>query len=173
MSDQDLMLDVGGEQVSLADLAGLDMDAVAEVRGTTFPDGAFKFKTEEAKLTIIGKGKDAQAGIQFKFKCTDVMALTDTGKDAESVIGKSHHELCFLSEPVEGLGRAKAFMADTGYKGTGKLGVLLDGFAGHEFKAVVKQRTDKNDTSIVYANIGINIGRWKVAAVDGELLVAA
>ncbi len=169
MPDEDLMLDVGGEQVSLADIAGVNMDAVAEVRGTTFPDGAFKFEVEEAKLTVVGSKEDRKPGIQFIFKCTDVIALTDSKVDADSVIGKKHQELLFLTEPMEGLGKAKAFMADVGYKGQGKLDAMLEGFKGHELKAVIKQRADKNDNSIIYANIGLNIGRWKAVSVDGEL----
>ncbi len=173
MPDEDLMLDVGGEQVSLADIAGVDMDDVAEVRGTTFPDGVFKFVTEEAKLTVVGAKDDRKPGIQFVFKCTDVLVLTDSSKDPESVIGKKHQELCFLTEPLEGLGKAKAFMADVGYKGSGKLDAVLEGFKGHEFKAVIKQRVDKNDSSLIYANIGLNIGRWKAVPLDGELDKAA
>lgn len=173
MSDDDLMLDVGGEQVSLADIAGVDMDAVAEVRGTTFPAGFFKLKVENAKLAVVGQGDSKKAGIQFKFVCTDVMKLIDSSKDVESIIGKFHVETCFLTEPMEGLGKAKAFMADTGFKGSGKLGEILNGFAGHEFKCVITHRADKNDKDLIYANIGLNIGRWKVAPVDGELQVAA
>ncbi len=173
MADEDLMLDVGGEQVSLADIAGVNMDDVAEVRGTTFPDGAFKFAVEDAKLTVVGAKDSRKPGIQFTFKCTDVLALTDSSKDAESVISKNHMELLFLTDPMEGLGKAKAFMADTGYRGQGKLDAMLDGFKGHEFKAIIKQRVDKDDNSIIYANIGLNIGRWKVAPADGELLSKA
>ena len=174
MSEQDdLMLDVGGEQVSLADIAGVNMDDVAEVRGTTFPAGAFKFVVEEAKLAVVGQAEKKKAGIQFKFKCSDVMTLVDSNKVAEDVIGKFHVETCFLTDPMEGLGRAKAFMADTGYKGSGTLQQLLEGFAGHEFKSVITNRPDKNDKDLIYANIGLNIGRWKVAGVDGELLQTA
>ncbi len=169
MEDDDLMLNVGGESVSLADIAGVNMDDVAEVRGTTFPGGTFKFVTEEAKLTVVGPKDDRKPGIQFAFKCTDVFSLTDSAKDADSVIGKKHNEICFLTDPLEGLGKAKAFMADVGYSGKGKLDVMLEGFKGHEFKAQIKQRVDKNDKDVIYANIGLNIGRWKVAPADGEL----
>ncbi len=169
MADEDLMLDVGGESVSLADIAGVNMDDVAEVRGSTFPDGAFQFVVEEAKLAVVGQNENRKPGIQFVFKCSEVLALTDSSKDADSVIGKKHNEICFLTEPLEGLGKAKAFMADVGYKGAGKLDVMLEGFKGHEFKAIVKQRVDKNDKDVVYANIGLNIGRWKVAPVGGDL----
>ncbi len=169
MADEDLMLDVGGESVSLADIAGVDMDDVAEVRGSTFPGGTFQFVTEDAKLTVVGSKDDRKPGIQFVFKCTDVFSLTDSAKDANSVIGKKHNELCFLTEPLEGLGRAKAFMADVGYKGTGRLDAILDGFKGHEFKAQIKQRVDRNDKDLIYANIGLNIGRWKAVPVDGNL----
>lgn len=173
MENSDMMLEVGGEQVSLAEIAGVDMDDVAEVRGSTFAAGAFKFIVDDAKLAVMGKDKDAKAGIQYKFKCSDVLSLVDSSKDANAIIGKFHVETCFLTDPMEGLGRAKAFMADTGYKGSGKLEEVLDGFKGHEFKCVITNRADKNDKDIIYANIGLNIGRWKVAPVDGELLSAA
>ncbi len=173
MADDDLMLDVGGESVSLADIAGVNMDDVAEVRGTTFPSGTFQFVTEEAKLAVVGQNENRKPGIQFSFKCTDVLSLTDSAKDADSVIGKLHNEMCFLTEPLEGLGKAKAFMSDTGYKGQGRLDAILEGFKGHEFKCKITQRADRNDKDVIYANIGLNIGRWKVAPVDGSLEKAA
>lgn len=174
MSDQeDLMLDVGGESVSLADLAGIDMADVAEVRGSTFPAGGFQFMVEEAKLAVIGQGDKQKAGIQFKFVCRDVISLIDASKDAESIIGKFHVETCFLTDPTEGLGHAKAFMADSGYKAAGKLGEILNGFVGHEFRCRITNNADKNDKDIIYANIGLNIGRWKVVPADKDLLAAA
>lgn len=173
MSDQDMMLDVAGQQVSLADIAGINMDDVAEVRGSTFPAGAFKLVVDYAKLAVMGRDDDKKAGIQFKFKCSDVLSLIDTSKDADTIIGKFHVETCFLKDPMEGLGRTKAFMADAGFKGTGSLQELLAAFVGHEFKCVITNSPDRNDKDIIYANIGLNIGRWKVAPVDGELQKAA
>lgn len=170
MSDeQDLLLEIGGESVSLADLAGIDMDNVAEVRTTLFPAGAFKFKVDTSKLDVFGSGQDKKAAIVFKFKCTDVLALTDTALHANDVIDKFHQEPIMLTEPMEGLGRAKAFMADCGFKGSGKLQDLLAGFIGTEFKTLITHRPDKNDKSRIYSNIGLNIGNWKVVPAAQEL----
>ncbi len=169
MSEQDLLLEIGGESVSLAELAGIDMDNVAEVRTSLFPAGAFKLKVEDAKLDIFGSGQDKKAAIAFKFKCTDVLALTDTSLQANDVIDKFHSEPIMLTDPIEGLGRAKAFMADAGFKGNGKLQELLAGFIGTEFKTRITHRPDKKDTSRIYSNIGLNIGNWKVVSADEKL----
>ena len=169
MADENLLLDIGGETISLADLAGVDMDAVSEVRQTLFPAGAFKFRAEPAKLDVYGSGADRTPVIAFKFKCIDVLSLTDAALSADTVIGKFHQEPILLTEPMEGLGRTKAFMADTGFKGSGQLEELLSGFSGTEFYARITHRPDKKDTSRIYANIGLNIGAWKIAPGDGKL----
>ncbi len=170
MSDeQDLLLEIGGESVSLADIAGIDMDNIAEVRTSLFPAGGFKLKVEIAKLDIFGSGQDKKAAVSFKFKCIDVLALADTALSANDVIDKFHQEPIMLTDPVEGLGRTKAFMADTGFKGSGKLHELLAGFVGTEFNTRITHRPDKNDKSRIYSNIGLNIGNWKVVPAAVKL----
>lgn len=170
MSDnEDMLLEIGGETVSLADLAGINMDGVTEVRQTLFPAGAFKMRVEEGKLDVFGSGTDKKAAIVFKFKCTDVLALTDTSLVANDVIDKFHQEPIMLNEPIEGLGRFKAFAADAGFKGSGSLQELLANFVGTEFKTIITHRPDKNDKSRVYSNIGLNIGNWKIVPAGEEL----
>lgn len=169
MAEDDLMLEVGGQSVSLAEIGNVDMDGVAEVRGVTFPAGAFQLAVETAKLGIVGSGKDRKPAVMFEFNCRNVIALTDSEVDAAVVIGKTHREACLLTDPMEGLGHVKAFMADTGFKGSGSLQELLEAFKGTEFLTRITNNPDKNDTSRIYANIGLNFGRWKVAPVGEDL----
>ncbi len=158
------LLKVGGEEASLADIAGLDTTEIAAKKGSAFPGGAFKFKCEKAELKVVGAGDNKKAGVVFDFICTDVTELADDKDDPEKVVGRHHTEVVTVEDLLEDIGHIKAFMADAGYQGTGSLQDILADFQGTEFFAKVKQRKDKNDPDIVYSNIGIKFGFWKVSA---------
>lgn len=149
----DVVLSIGGAEASLADIANLNMDDIAEVRFEAFPRGGYAFKGLTGKIETVGSGDDKKAVIAFESECFEVYGEPD-GVSAESVIGKKHREVFFLSgdSAVDNLGRAKAYMSDTGFTGKGTLQEMLDAWAGTMFKATVKHRKDKNDEDRIYAN---------------------
>lgn len=149
----DVALSIGGAEVSLADIANLDMDGVVEVRFEVFPKGGYAWKGIAGKIETTGEGDNKKALISFESECFQVYG-TEDGIDPESLVGKKHREAFFLSgdKALENLGRAKAYMSDTGFKGSGTLQELLDGWGGTQFKAKIKHRKDKNDEDRIYVN---------------------
>ncbi len=149
---EEIMLDIDGEQHSLADIAGLDTSEIEEVRGFIFPKGLFTWKVVESELNVRqAKGIDT-AVIAHKLECVDCIAIAED-LDAAEIVGKNYVETFWLGDIKEGLGQNKAFMVDSGFTGSGVLQELLNAFAGHEFNAKVKLKPDANDKSIIYANL--------------------
>lgn len=148
MSD---LIKVGDMELSLADLAGLDMSTVAEYRVSAFPQGTFAWRGILAEIRPIDTQDGKKAAIVFEAECTQVYAVADESVDADSLIGRKHQESFFLNDLQKGLGAAKAFMVDCGMSGSGALTELLTQFTGHEFGAQVKHRKDKNDPDKIYA----------------------
>jgi len=171
MTDENLqeMLDVGGTSVSLADIAGINMDEIEEARYSSFPGGMVQLKCEKAALDV--RGTDPKFGIiKLDFVCTNVHSLVDPNESAEKTIGKHHFEDVFIVggnltqvDTAERIGYLKAFMHDTGFKVQGSLGELLQSYVGHEFIGVTKKKPRKDDPDLFNTNIGIGFGQWKVA----------
>lgn len=149
MSD---IVNVGDAQISLEELAGVDMSGVEEYRFSIVPVGVYTFKGVEAALTAIDTNEGKKAVVQFTAEITSVLSTTDA--NADGLIGKKHTESFFLSKDLQkGLGAAKAFMTDIGMTGNGTLNELLQQFTGHEFGAAIKHRKDKNDPDRIYAGM--------------------
>ena len=157
MADND-MVKIDDDNISLAELAGISMDDVAEKRGESLPKGHYVFEVEGGentpKLAKIGEGDKAKAGVRFACKVIDVIDVNDPEFTAanDSLIGKIHNETLFLTA-TEGLGYLKAFVKDIGAPYSSKLGDLLSGCAGVRFQAPIGKRKNPNDTDQVYTNI--------------------
>lgn len=145
------MISVGDDQLSLADLAGLDMTDVKEVRYALIPVGNYDFKHDAGELSKVGEGEDARAVIRFQLEVINVYAVAE-GVNAEEVIGKKKYQ-SFYIKTIDDLGRAKAFMIDCGFKGNAPLKDLLEQIQGHVFRANIVHKPDKNDPDTIYDNI--------------------
>jgi len=159
------MSDTKAAQFSLADLAGINVDDVQEFRYTTLPKGAYTFQCEDAKLDEIG-GEEVPAAI-FEVKVMEVHGLTglNPGETEEEFVGQTHREVFFLREAKD-VGRVKAFVIDAGFALPEKIAFadMLAVFKGHVFPGRIKHRADKNDKSIVYANITLDKSAGQKAA---------
>ncbi len=157
MADNDTVK-LDDENISLAELAGLSMDDVAEKRGESLPKGHYVFEVQGGddtpKLAKIGEGDKAKAGVRFVCKVIDVIDVNDPEfKEApDSLIGKVHFETMFLSS-VDSLGYLKAFVKDIGAPYSSKLSDLLAGCALVRFQAPIGKRKNPNDTDQVFTNI--------------------
>lgn len=147
-----------GETISLADLAGLNLDDVAAKRGESLPKMTAIFEVmggeDMPDLKVVGEGDKAKPAGVFKFKVIDVLSVSDpefTG-DPNSLIGKVHQETKFLTS-TENLGYCKGLIVDLGGSGSGPLKIQLNELAGLRFTAPIGKRKDKNDSDIVYTNI--------------------
>lgn len=139
------------QEVSLADIAGIDMNNVEAFEGgfEPTPKGVYRFDVKDAGLDTMND----KAIIYFDTEVAEVYALVDDDKDPESLIGWKHRETIWISDLAKSVGQAKAIMQNAGFTGSGTLEQMLDAFCGSQFVAPVKQRKDKNDTDKVYANI--------------------
>lgn len=138
-------------EVSLADLAGIDMDSVEAVEGgfEVTPKGAYVFQVTDAKLAEIAE----YAVVQFTVKVVECMAVASDDKTPESMVDVEHEENIFIIDVQKSIGQAKFFMQAAGHNATGTLNQLLDGFCGTKFAAKIKHKAKKNDPDTIYANI--------------------
>ena len=157
MSEANETVYVGDEEVSLADIAEIDVGDVAEVTGfETLPAGVYEFQVKNSELTTIDTKDGSRGAIINELEVINVLNLVNAnGTDPESLVGKTHRETFFLSNLEEGIGRQKALMARSGFAEAGKLTDLLDQFTGHTFIAALKTRKDKNDPDRVFANLDL------------------
>lgn len=134
-------------ELSLTDIADIDMSEVEEKRFELRPAGVYHFKCIDATLdTINGK-----AVAKFETEIVNCHAIVGDGAP-EAQIGKKYTEMFFLTSG-DSLGYLKGFLSDTGFTGTGSLRELLDAFHGHEFIGAIKHTRDKNDTDKVYTSL--------------------
>ena len=139
------------QEVSLAEIAGIDMNNVEAFEGgfEPTPKGIFRFECKDAGLdTIIDK-----AVIYFECEIAECYALVDDEKNADDMIGWTHRETIFISDLAKSVGQAKAIMQNAGFTGSGTLEEMLDAFCGSHFVAPIRHRKDKNDTDKIYSNL--------------------
>jgi hypothetical protein len=146
---EDTVVKIGDEDVSLADIAGVDMSQVEEFRFENTPKGIYQWVCKNAEVVKLGN----KPAIRYELEASNVIALSDDSLDPDKYVGHKHNEAIFITDLEKDIGRAKAFMIDAGFEGSGTLQELLDQFVGHEFISAIGHRKDKNDTDKVYANI--------------------
>ena len=150
---ENALVQFGEEDVSLSDIAGIDMDNVEEVDYgfETMQKISANWRVKEAKLDAFDEKPVIKVTCEV-INCFAVLSATETRKP-EEFIGKVHDEIFNLNkDPIAGLGRAKKFMHDAGFQGNGTLQSLLDGFAGTTFDANIKHTKSKKNPDAVYAN---------------------
>ena len=180
MSTDDKKVKVDDEFVSLGELAGLNMDDVAELRGFSFPKGDFIWEISAdpenlPRLEAIGEGDKAKPAIIVPLKCIDVVRVNDaefTGNEAE-LISKIHRETMFLTGDITvSLGYAKAFFKDIGAPYASSLKELIAGSAGTRFMAPIIKRKNPNDHDQVFTQINRMKVKPVAAGATSDLKVA-
>ena len=147
--------DDGELEVSLEDIAGIDMNAVEAFEGgfEPTPKGVFLFDAKDAGLDTITVENVDKAVIYFELEVAECYALVDDSIEPESLIGWKHRETIFISDLSKSVGQAKAIMQNAGFTGSGTLVEMLDAFCGSQFISPIKHRKDKNDTDKIYSNL--------------------
>lgn len=175
MSDEEdnkkFMLD--GTEVTLADLTGVSLDDVKEMRGEAFAKGVFVWQVDgetPPKLDVIGEGAKAKGAAIITFECLEVITVDtkDYDGDVNALVGKKHRETFFLST-VESLGYLKAFMKDIGAPYNPNVKLLLEGSVGTRFQAPIGKRKDKDDADKIYTNIVRNKIKPLIGAAVSEI----
>lgn len=163
MSD-DTQVMVGDEAATLSQLAGIDFNAVEEVRQFTFPRGVFHWTVDPENppcFDSIETEKGNKAIIRFTAVCINVVDVKqdpDNPIDPTDLVGKKHQETFFLSK-AEDLGRVKALLIDLGIEGSGSFQDVMLKAVGIDFQAPIKHRADKNDKDRVYVNFDNGKGK--------------
>lgn len=145
----------GGQEteVTLLDLAGLDMETVEANDGSfeATPKGTFIWNVVNAALEEVA-GKPT---IQFELECIGCAAVLAEGKTPDDMIGWKHKETIFINDAVKSIGQAKGLMVAAGLTQPGTLQNMLDAFCDMKFVSNIKHRKDKEDKDKIYANIDI------------------
>jgi hypothetical protein len=91
---------------SLADLAGIDVSDIEEVRFSSLEPGAYGFEINEADLGEDEKDGNRRFFARFDMKVVEVKTILTPGIDKESQIGKAHAERFFI-DPFQAGGRGQ------------------------------------------------------------------
>lgn len=151
MSDEDTIFEIEGASLSLADIAGINMDEVEENRGGAFPAGIFDLEVTAAPLGEVGSTAKYPC-VQGEFKVLNVEALDDLSKDPKSLEGSTYTET-FIIGSAENLGSVKAMVADSGVKASGKLAEVLEAWVGARIRVKIRHKKNKDDPDMVNARI--------------------
>ena len=150
------------EGFSLADLAGIDVSEIEEVRYSTLPAGGYGFEVTEADLGEDEKDGERRFFAKFDMKVVEVLTVLEAGVDKESLVGRQHIERFFVKpadpkdDVLKSIGRIRAFVADIGMPNAGELGEIIRNCKGHVFKGKIQHQVDKNDKSVVYSRLKLD-----------------
>lgn len=153
-----------GQNVTLGDLAGLNLDEVSEKRFEALPKMIGVFEAEKAWLGVFGEGDKAKGGVGFKCKVLEVLSVNDPdfkGSNDE-LVGKIHNQTFFITT-LDSVGYIKAFFKDIGAPYDSNFTNMLMKAAGTRFQAPIGKRKNPNDTDQVFTQIVQN----KVKPVAG------
>lgn len=151
-------------EVTLAQVAGIDMDAVEERRQFEFPGGHYGWKIVDGKVGEL-KNKSHPggkcAGIEMEIECVRVhsFAEKDPGVDPNDVIGQKFFHRWFVTE-VNAIGYYKSFLVDAGSAGKtqrkGAEEILKDlASIGFEFNGKITARPNKDNPDQIYRNLDV------------------
>lgn len=141
---------------SLADLAGLDVSGVEEIRSERLPAMAGVFRGDKVEL-VDGENRDQERRFiaVVTFEVAEVQTIVEKGYAEADVLGKKHTERFYIvpEKAQEGIGRIRAFVADIGLDNKGALGGvegmpegILDRIVGHTFPAKITTRKVDGET---------------------------
>lgn len=147
-------------ELSLADLADIDVSDVEEMRFETLPQGVYEFEVTAADMEEkLNKDEERRFLAAFEYKILAVKSVLEAGVDKEALVGKIHKEALFINpgaEPKavqEAIGRIRAHITDMGCDSAGKLGDIVRNTKGHIFTSRLVHQKDKNDKTVVYAKL--------------------
>lgn len=144
---------------SLADLAGLDVSGIAEIRSERLPAMAALFKGKKVSLgEQDNKDGERRFVATVSLEVAEVQALVETGlMPPGEIVGKTHTERFWIvpEKAQEGIGRIRAFVTDIGLNSAGPLGGMtddgappgiLDSIVGHVFPAKIVTQKNSGET---------------------------
>ena len=178
MTDESLAIDIGGQNVSLADLADLNLADIEEKRFELLPAGIYRFKNLECKPGVanVEIGGVAAKRPKYTFMAEVVACLhcnqKDYDKDLDKLKKKKHGHNITIMEIPEDYGRVVAMLIDTGFVSDrsqlGKLDEAVEKFKGFEYEAELIHRPNDRDKDRPFVNVKDGTfkpaGTWQAAA---------
>lgn len=155
---QDLM----GE-FSLADLIGIDVSDVEEIRSSSLKAGLYEFEVTKAD-SVDGVDKDElkRAVTTFELKVVEVIGLMDKQADPTSFVDRKHSENFYIpfekgqEDMAAAIGRVRAFITDMGGDSAGSYGNIVANAVGLRFKGRIVEQPAKGDPSTKYARLKLD-----------------
>lgn len=168
---------IDGQELTLAELAGVDMTDVQEVRFSVTPAGFFHWRIESMELKskeILEDYDDPDSAminipvVDMELKAVNCLALVDDTLDTGDYVGITHYKTFKIQDLKKGLGRVKAFLVDIGLSGNSAMIELLDEAHGMEFCSEIAHTKNRNNPDIIFANINnvITIEAYQEANSD-------
>jgi len=161
MSEENANVMIGEVEVSLADLAGVDMSDVQEVRSSVIPAGKFHFRIKDSEMKAVeSTNKEDPQGakinkpvIRFELEAQNCFSLVDDTLDPEDHINDKHYETFWINDLKKDLGRVKAFLVDIGIDGNKPLNDLLAEAHGMEFVGDITHSKKKDNPDEFWVNL--------------------
>lgn len=146
---------LGEDDLSLAGLAEIELDDIAEVDGfEVLPVAKYLFECNNLKLERVGDDNVPVLKVGMKIvEASDFVALPE-GKTEEDYEGKAHTE-SFWFKDADSIGRFRVFLKRAGLDNTGKLLEAANRLYEHRFLARVTHNKSNKDPSRVYANLRV------------------
>ena len=143
------------DELSLAQLAGLNLGDVEPLRFENLPKGIYFFEIKETSFTRMGDENVPVITVKSEVLEVDAMISVPEGKTENSFVGKTHVDQFWLrSDDLEGIKRFRAFAQDTGIgECTESLLDILHALEGHKFKGQIRHAKSKKDPDVVFANL--------------------
>jgi len=152
----DELFQLGDNQTSLANLLGMDIQTIEEVRGAPItPSGQYEltFAADEIPAFVFHSKADPETGetinqlkVRITAKITNIYSIAD-GEDPLTWVNRQHTEFSFpirsIDEFKQVLGRVKAIAVDAGIidrANPGDVNTMFRAFAGRRLVAVINKR---------------------------------
>lgn len=172
---------IGDQEMTIAEIAGIDISAVREVRAVRVNPGLYRFKIADCEFVKMEIGEEKIPTIAIATSCEILeVALCyewpskvriEDPDVIKALIEKKHYERFVNKNDILAMiGAYKAFLVDVGFTTGGEaaeLQAIMQACVGYEFWGVIKWSRNQNDPDMPY----INLNRSKVgeAAAKKEL----
>lgn len=159
-----VVIDGENLNISLADLAGLDIGEIEPYRGMEIaPEGVAEWRvaryemgTMEVNDKTSPTGRAMRGFVSLTCEAIAYRSMRDTSLNPADYAGTEVRHMFFIGNIRKDIGKIVSFMQDTGYTpAPNSLKESLEQYVGHEFLAAVRHRKDANDPDRVYANFDL------------------
>lgn len=152
---------VENQGMSLADIAGLDVSDVEELRSSQIAAGLYTWEVTKGTMSsrMVKEDTELRYVAEIELKVIEADAVTEKGVTPEDMMGKTFTEKFFIdpAEAQKGVGFLKGFVTDIGADSKGAMGGLpedeqdadyvpgfLDKLVTHRFKSKVVKKKGKD-----------------------------